>query len=65
MEERQGWERPGWFLKNKTVTILPYKYDTTISKGNDEYRQILETECTFDFPLHHNIVNIFIFKMYG
>lgn len=62
MEERQGWERPGWFLKNKTAAILPYKNNTMIIKENDEYRQILETECTFDFPLHHDIVNIFMYR---
>ncbi|XP_014608110.1 PREDICTED: sarcosine dehydrogenase, mitochondrial isoform X1 [Polistes canadensis] len=56
MEERQGWERPGWFLKNGTAAILSYKYDMAINKANNEYRKILETERTFNFPPHHNII---------
>ncbi|XP_015176578.1 PREDICTED: sarcosine dehydrogenase, mitochondrial [Polistes dominula] len=56
MEERQGWERPGWFLKDETAPILSCKYDMAIDKTNNEYRQILETEHTFNFPPHHNII---------
>ncbi|KAK2582795.1 hypothetical protein KPH14_005056 [Odynerus spinipes] len=57
MEERQGWERPGWFLKNKVAPVLPSEYDgAKIESETDEYKQILRTEYTFNFPPHHNII---------
>lgn len=58
MEERQGWERPGWFLKNKTAPVLPSEYDANSDeyKNNDDYRKILRTEYTFNFPPHHDII---------
>lgn len=55
MEERQGWERPGWFLKNKAVPILSTIYDAE-GKKNEEYRNILKTEYTFNFPPQHDII---------
>lgn len=61
MEERQGWERPGWFLlNNKTVAPLPYDYGGYYDKPkntNDIYADILKTERTFQFPPHDNIVS--------
>lgn len=64
MEERQGWERPGWFLPdNKTVKILPYDYggyyDTT-KNADDAYADILKAECTFNFSPHDDIVRLFV-----
>ncbi|XP_011689604.1 PREDICTED: sarcosine dehydrogenase, mitochondrial [Wasmannia auropunctata] len=60
MEERQGWERPGWFLPdNKTAPILPYDYGgyyDTPKNTNDTYADILKTECTFDFSPHESII---------
>ncbi|XP_020288905.1 sarcosine dehydrogenase, mitochondrial [Pseudomyrmex gracilis] len=60
MEERQGWERPGWFLlDNKTAPVLPYDYGgyNDIPKNtNDTYADILKMERTFNFPPHDNII---------
>ncbi|XP_011259661.2 sarcosine dehydrogenase, mitochondrial [Camponotus floridanus] len=60
MEERQGWERPGWFLlNNKTAAALPYDYGgcyDTPKNTNDIYADVLKTEYTFDFPPHDNII---------
>lgn len=62
MEQRQGWERPGWFLPdNKTAPVLPYDYDGYRDKPkntNYTYADILQTERTFNFPPHDNIVSI-------
>lgn len=62
MEERQGWERPGWFLlNNKTAAALRYDYDgyyDTPKNTNDIYADILKTERTFQFPSHDNIVSL-------
>lgn len=61
MEERQGWERPGWFLPDTTVDILPYDYDGhygTPKNTYNAYADILKTECTFDFPPHDNFVSL-------
>ncbi|XP_014477949.1 PREDICTED: sarcosine dehydrogenase, mitochondrial isoform X2 [Dinoponera quadriceps] len=60
MEERQGWERPGWFLPdNKTAAVLPYDYDgyyDTPKNTKHVYADILKTERTFDFPPHDDII---------
>lgn len=62
MEERQGWERPGWFLpNNKTAAVLPYDYGGyyDIPKNtNDIYADVLKTEYTFHYPPHDNIVSL-------
>lgn len=62
MEERQGWERPGWFLPdNKTAAVLPYDYDgyyDTPKNTNHAYADILKTERTFNFPSHDDIVGL-------
>ncbi|XP_017789303.1 PREDICTED: sarcosine dehydrogenase, mitochondrial [Habropoda laboriosa] len=59
MEERQGWERPGWFSSTKNVEIMPYSYGEccgTRKKRNDIYRAILEREYNFNFSPYHNII---------
>ncbi|XP_072748351.1 sarcosine dehydrogenase, mitochondrial-like isoform X2 [Anoplolepis gracilipes] len=60
MEERQGWERPGWFLlNNKTAAVLPYDYGgyyDTPKNTNDTYADVLKMEHTFHFPPHDNII---------
>lgn len=64
MEERQGWERPGWFLSDgKTAAILPYDYGGqygTPENTNDVYADILKTERTFNFPPHDDVVSFFL-----
>lgn len=67
MEERQGWERPGWYLPdNKIATVLPYDYDgyyDTPKNINYAYADILKTERTFNFPPHDDIVSSSLFKV--
>lgn len=60
MQERQGWERPGWFYLTKKLKIMPYDYGgyyKTPKNKNDEYRAILEKEYSFQFSLYDNMVS--------
>jgi sarcosine dehydrogenase len=59
MEQRQGWERPAWYLKDGTAPILPYDYYGNYgSKKNEshKYEEILSQDHTFNFPVHHENV---------
>ncbi|XP_046739990.1 sarcosine dehydrogenase, mitochondrial isoform X1 [Diprion similis] len=59
MEERQGWERPGWFLSEGTVQIPPYDYYGSYGSPkneNDKYSKLLQQDYTFNFPEHHRII---------
>lgn len=60
MEERQGWERPGWYLKEGTAPIPPYDYYGSYGTSKNEnckYLEVLEQDRTFDFPQHHENVS--------
>ncbi|XP_076233334.1 sarcosine dehydrogenase, mitochondrial-like [Calliopsis andreniformis] len=48
MEERQGWERPGWFYSTETIS--------TIGNQSDEYRSILENEYTFQLSPYNSTI---------
>ncbi|XP_058806146.1 sarcosine dehydrogenase, mitochondrial [Phymastichus coffea] len=57
MEERQGWERPGWFLKKGTAPVPAYDYYGSYENAKNEnckYIELLEQDATFDFPVHFN-----------
>ncbi|XP_043254567.1 sarcosine dehydrogenase, mitochondrial isoform X1 [Colletes gigas] len=59
MEERQGWERPGWFYRNKKLKVMPYDYGGYCEiprNENDEYRAILEKEYSFQLSSYDNII---------
>lgn len=69
MEEKQGWERPGFFLKeiNKSTKVFPYiikNYDWYGSYGHSphqkhEYEKILEGDLTYrNYSQHHNLVRL-------
>lgn len=60
MEEKQGWERPGFFLNEKAPT-LPYdwygSYDNK-RHSNSKYEKILEGDLKYaNFSDHHNLVS--------
>lgn len=56
MEERQGWERPGWFYSGNKIQMMPYDYGVPRNE-RDEYRQILEKEYSFEFSSFDDIVS--------
>ncbi|XP_015606904.1 sarcosine dehydrogenase, mitochondrial [Cephus cinctus] len=59
MEERQGWERPGWFLSGKVAPVAAYDYYGNYGSPKHQeypYAEMLAREYTFDFPVHHKII---------
>lgn len=60
MEERSGWERPGYFLKKGTVEVQPYdwygEYGNEPNK-DQTYVNLLKKDYKFSFPDHHDLVN--------
>lgn len=65
MEEKQGWERPAFFLKNENVTVNEYDWYKNSNKEKNQqtkYNQILEGDLSYDFSKHHDLV---IIRMYN
>ncbi|KAA0201281.1 hypothetical protein HAZT_HAZT002650 [Hyalella azteca] len=58
-QERHGWERPGWFNVEPTP-VQKYdwygSYGTPVNK-DQRYVKALEQEYSFDFPVHHDLIN--------
>ncbi|XP_063887251.1 sarcosine dehydrogenase, mitochondrial-like [Scylla paramamosain] len=58
-QERNGWERPGWF-HSSPVPVLPYDYfgayDHTPAHADHPYYSLLTQDNTFDFPVHHDVI---------
>jgi len=56
-QERQGWERPGWFSLSSPAPPLLYDYYGNYgieANENNIYKDRLEMDYTFDFPAHHS-----------
>ena len=58
-QERQGWERPGWFASDGNNE--PLEYDYYGSYGNTahkehKYNDKLHMDYTFEFPEHHKTI---------
>ncbi|XP_058460300.1 sarcosine dehydrogenase, mitochondrial isoform X2 [Malaya genurostris] len=59
MEERHGWERPGYFLPEDTVVVQPYDwygYYDYPKNANTNYEETLKKDYTFGFPEHHDLI---------
>ncbi|XP_051158865.1 sarcosine dehydrogenase, mitochondrial [Leptopilina boulardi] len=59
MEESQGWEKPGFFLKNENITIESYDYCGSYGSPkneNNKYLSILEGDYQFTFSKYHDII---------
>ncbi len=62
-QERHGWERPGWFSKEKggIAAVKDYDwygaYETKIHEEH-KYRENLNLDYTFGFPAIHNNVTL-------
>ncbi|XP_013401693.1 sarcosine dehydrogenase, mitochondrial [Lingula anatina] len=58
-EERQGWERPGWYSPQGPAKRLSYdyygSYDYQLHDPNTYYER-LQNDYTFDFPVQHDII---------
>lgn len=66
MEEKQGWERPGYFLKNQIVTVP--KYDWYGNYGHEKhetnvYLDKLLGEHKYEFSDNHELVRNFYLQL--
>jgi sarcosine dehydrogenase len=61
MEQAQGWERPGYFIKDRTAPVQAYDWYGCYGHVNNEdkrYEHELEGDYTFGFLKHHDLVCI-------
>ncbi|CAG9859919.1 unnamed protein product [Phyllotreta striolata] len=59
MEEALGWERPAYFIKDRTAPIRGYDWNGFYGHmANEDTRYIkeLDGDLTFDFPKHHDLI---------
>lgn len=59
MQQQQGWERPGYFLKEGQAPVQPYDYYGAYGNElNEDQRYVdeLESNYTFGWPKHHQLV---------
>lgn len=60
MEEKQGWERPGYFSKGKRFEVAPYDWNGFYGYKKNEpnvYEELLSGDCKYDFSDHFKLVN--------
>jgi len=66
-EERQGWERPGWFSPKGPAPVPQYDwYGSYGTPRNSDvrYENMLKADHTFGFSKSHQIVSIQVFVEY-
>ncbi|XP_057662190.1 sarcosine dehydrogenase, mitochondrial [Diorhabda carinulata] len=59
MEEALGWERPAYFIKDRTAPVRSYDwygYYDHVDNEDKRYENELEGELTFGFPKSHDLV---------
>nr|CAH7760943.1 unnamed protein product [Callosobruchus chinensis] len=59
MEQASGWERPAYFVKDRTVPVRGYDwygYYGHVDNEDKRYERELEGDMTFDFSRHHDII---------
>ena len=62
-QERQGWERPGWFSPDGPAPVESYDYYGAYDNEahtDHAYADRLRQDYTFDFPKHHEQVGVTI-----
>ena len=67
-EERQGWERPGWFSPKGPAPVPQYDwYGSYGTPRNSDvrYENMLKADHTFGFSKSHQIVSIQLFVVSG
>ncbi|KAK4886911.1 hypothetical protein RN001_003182 [Aquatica leii] len=59
MEQAQGWERPGFYIKDSTAPVRSYdwygSYDH-VDNPDKRYENQLEGDYTFNFSKHHDLI---------
>lgn len=59
MDEKQGWERPSYFISGVKAQIPPYDWYGAYGykkNENSEYLQAMEGDLDFGFSKHHDLV---------
>ncbi|KAJ8941399.1 hypothetical protein NQ314_010399 [Rhamnusium bicolor] len=59
MEEALGWERPAYFIKDRTAPVRGYDWYGNYGHVNNEdkrYEKELEGDLTFKFSKHHDVI---------
>lgn len=59
MEEKLGWERPGFFLTDEHVSVPEYDWQGSYGhEKNDKnrYREIIHGDSKYSFSDHHYLV---------
>lgn len=59
MTEKLGWERPGYFLIDESVTIPPYDwlgYYGNEKHKNNRYEELVLGDCKYQFSDHHDLI---------
>lgn len=60
MEEALGWERPAYFVNDRTAPVRSYDwhgYYGHVVSEDKRYENELEGDLTFDFSKHHDLVS--------
>lgn len=61
MEEKQGWERPGYYIRGDTTTVQPYDWYGNYGHNKNadtKYEELLKKEYRFGFSENHNLVGL-------
>ncbi|XP_017784647.1 PREDICTED: sarcosine dehydrogenase, mitochondrial [Nicrophorus vespilloides] len=59
MEQAQGWERPGYYIKDSTAPVRNYDwygYYDHVKNPDQRYSKQLERDYTFNFSKNHDII---------
>lgn len=59
MEQAQGWERPGFFIKDSTAPVRGYDwygYYDHVDNPDKRYEKQLDGDYTFGFSKHHDLI---------
>lgn len=61
MEEKQGWERPGYFVTGNKIEIPHYDWYGNYGHKKHEqniYEEKLLGDCKYEVSEHHDLVSI-------
>ncbi|XP_018560905.1 sarcosine dehydrogenase, mitochondrial [Anoplophora glabripennis] len=59
MESALSWERPAYFIKDRTAPVRGYDWGGNyghVINEDKRYEKELEGDCTFDFSKHHQLI---------
>lgn len=66
MEEKMGWERPGFYVKNEMVKIQNYDWQGYYGKKKHlkhRHEELVLGDCKYTLSDHHHLVRICLGKI--